>query len=163
MSLDLYTNNISLTQKAKFWGDFVSSLKGILGHFRWWLQPLFHLGNADLYAAPEPRITHWYPSITETLPPTYSGLRQEFGKLESLMWNQRAGSRAPTPVLPDANNRWERFFMKTIPPATIFLGFTVWDMTTAPSIQRYTALTEIWPRGEGSEQYVNTFSHRFNC
>eukprot|EP00091_Calanus_sinicus_P009169 TRINITY_DN215_c0_g1_i7.p1 TRINITY_DN215_c0_g1~~TRINITY_DN215_c0_g1_i7.p1 ORF type:complete len:117 (-),score=21.19 TRINITY_DN215_c0_g1_i7:108-458(-) len=89
MSLALYTHNVPLTQKAKFWGDFVSSLKG----------------NADLCAAPEPHITNWYPSITETIPPTYPGLRQEFGKLESLMWGQRAGSRAPTPVLPDANNR----------------------------------------------------------
>ena len=27
-SLDLYTQNIPLTQKAKFWTNFVSSLKG---------------------------------------------------------------------------------------------------------------------------------------
>ena len=28
MSLDLYTRNIPLTQKAKFWGNYVSALKG---------------------------------------------------------------------------------------------------------------------------------------
>ena len=28
MHLDLYTNNAALTQKAKFWCNFVSSLKG---------------------------------------------------------------------------------------------------------------------------------------
>merc|ERR1739838_394984 len=90
MSLDLYTRYGSLTQKAKFWGNYVSALKG----------------NADLCAAPEPRITTWYPSITESLPPTYPGLRHEYGKLESLMWRGRRGTSAPpTPVLPDANNR----------------------------------------------------------
>merc|ERR1712123_75637 len=90
MSLDLYTRNIPLTQKARFWGNYVSALKG----------------NADLCAAPEPRVTNWYPSITETVPPTYPDLRQEFGKLESLMWRGRRGTSAPpTRVLPDANNR----------------------------------------------------------
>ena len=28
VSLDLYTQNIPLTQKAKFWTNYVSSLKG---------------------------------------------------------------------------------------------------------------------------------------
>ena len=28
MSLDLYTRNIPLTQKARFWGNYVSALKG---------------------------------------------------------------------------------------------------------------------------------------
>ena len=27
-TLDIYTSNIPLTQKARFWSDFVSSLKG---------------------------------------------------------------------------------------------------------------------------------------
>merc|ERR1711962_1827972 len=89
MSLEIYTRNIPLTEKARFWGNFVSSLKG----------------GADLYAAPEPNVTNWNPSITETLPPAYSGLKQEFGKLESLMWNQKPLKRAPTPTLPDANDR----------------------------------------------------------
>ena len=28
MTLDLYTRNIPLTQKARFWGNYVSALKG---------------------------------------------------------------------------------------------------------------------------------------
>ena len=28
MSLDLYTRNIPLAQKARFWGNYVSALKG---------------------------------------------------------------------------------------------------------------------------------------
>merc|ERR1712130_54886 len=66
MSLDLYTRNIPLTQKAKFWGNYVSALKG----------------NADLCAAPEARVLNFYPSITQTIPPTYPDLRNEFGKLD---------------------------------------------------------------------------------
>merc|ERR1711971_1300951 len=62
MSLDLYTRNIPLTQKARFWGNYVSALKG----------------NADLCAAPEARVTNFYPSITETIPPAYPDLRNEF-------------------------------------------------------------------------------------
>ena len=63
-------------------------------------------GNADLCAAPEPRVTHYYPSITETLPPVYPGFRHEFGKLENLQWrSRRANSVEPTRVLPDANDR----------------------------------------------------------
>merc|ERR1712013_265989 len=53
MSLDTYTRYIPLHKAANFWGNYVSALKG----------------NADLCAAPEPRITHYYPSVTETLPP----------------------------------------------------------------------------------------------
>ena len=63
-------------------------------------------GNADLCAAPEPRITHYYPSVTETLPPAYPGFRHEFGKLENLQWRGRRGASVePTRVLPDANDR----------------------------------------------------------
>ena len=69
-------------------------------------------GSSDLCAAPEPRITHWYPSITETIPPVYPGLRYEFGKLENLMWRQRRGTTPPTPVLPDANDRWVKWTEK---------------------------------------------------
>ena len=67
---------------------------------------VFTPGNADLCAAPEARVINFYPSITETIPPTYPGLRQEFGKLETLMWRQHKGRSAPTPVLPEANDRW---------------------------------------------------------
>ena len=63
-------------------------------------------GNADLCAAPEPHITHYYPSVTETLPPAYPGFRHEFGKLENLQWRGRRGASVePTRVLPDANDR----------------------------------------------------------
>merc|ERR1711973_909996 len=89
MSLDLYTRNIPLTQKAKFWGNYVSALKG----------------NADLCAAPEARVLNFYPSITQTIPPTFPDLRNEFGKLENLMWKQVKNKSAPTPVLPAANDR----------------------------------------------------------
>merc|ERR1712098_941205 len=89
MSLDLYTRNIPLTQKAKFWGNYVSALKG----------------NADLCAAPEARVLNFYPSITQTIPSTYPDLRNEFGKLENLMWRQTKARNAPTPVLPEANDR----------------------------------------------------------
>ena len=106
MSLEVYTRNIPLTEKARFWGNFVSSLKGLIYIFFHLLgSNNFYRGGADLYAAPEPNVTNWYPSITETLPPAYSGLKQEFGKLESLMWNQKPLKRAPTPTLPDANDR----------------------------------------------------------
>merc|ERR1712045_991043 len=89
MSLDLYTRNIPLTQKARFWGNYVSALKG----------------NADLCVAPEARVTNFYPSITETIPPTYPDLRNEFGKLETLMWRQTKARAAPTLTLAEANDR----------------------------------------------------------
>merc|ERR1712083_1057055 len=84
-----FTPATFLTQKAKFWGNYVSALKG----------------TADLCAAPEPRITNIYPSITQTIPPTYGDLRNEFGKLENLMWRQNKAKSVPTPILPAANDR----------------------------------------------------------
>merc|ERR1712198_700756 len=39
------------------------------------------------------------------LPPTFPDLRNEFGKLENLMWKQVKNKSAPTPVLPAANDR----------------------------------------------------------
>merc|ERR1712079_780722 len=62
-------------------------------------------GNADLCAAPEARVRTFYPSITETIPANHAELRNEFGKLETLMWRQTKGKTAPTPTLPDANDR----------------------------------------------------------
>ena len=50
-------------------------------------------------------MTNFYPSITETIPPSYPDLRNEFGKLESLMWNQTKTRANPTPCLPEANDR----------------------------------------------------------
>ena len=105
MSLDLYTRNIPLTQKARFWGNYVSSLKGEIDSSELKSMCKIYVGNADLLAGPEPHITNWFPSITETLPPTYPGLKQEFSKLETLMWRQRRGTTPATPVLPDANDR----------------------------------------------------------
>ena len=54
-------------------------------------------------------MTNFYPSITEVVPPAYPDLRQEFGKLESLMWNARKPKVAPTATLPEANDRYELF------------------------------------------------------
>merc|ERR1712105_492434 len=52
MSLDAYTQNIPLTQKARFWSNYVSALKG----------------SQDLRAPEEPTLRTWHPSIIETLP-----------------------------------------------------------------------------------------------
>ena len=110
MSLDLYTRNIPLTQKAKFWGNYVSALKGMIFEMLP-QQNIFESaiknisGNADLCAAPEARVLNFYPSITQTIPSTYPDLRNEFGKLENLMWRQTKARNAPTPVLPEANDR----------------------------------------------------------
>merc|ERR1712109_428233 len=71
VSLDLYTQNIPLTQKAKFWTNYVSSLKG----------------NQDLRAN-EPNIRNFHPSVVETLPNDYPELKMEFSKLESQMFDR---------------------------------------------------------------------------
>merc|ERR1711972_218604 len=90
MNLDVYTQHIPLTSKARFWGNFVSALKG----------------SKDLNAAPEPYIRNFYPSIVETMPGADAKLKNEFGRLEDLMWRSRRGtSLPPTPVLPAANDR----------------------------------------------------------
>merc|ERR1712033_20923 len=91
MSLDLYTQNIPLTQKARFWSNYVSALKG----------------SQDLRAPEEGRVRTWHPSILETLPNEYPDLKHEFGKLESQMFDRprRAGTIPLTPVLPDAHDR----------------------------------------------------------
>merc|ERR1711964_695438 len=91
MSLDSYTQNIPLTQKARFWSNYVSALKG----------------SQDLRAPDEGRIRNWHPSIIETLPDEYPDLKHEFGKLELQMFDRprRAGTAPLTPVLPDAHDR----------------------------------------------------------
>ena len=86
MSLDLYTRNIPLTQKARFWGNYVSALKGDERYEKYII--LFkcycvrsiipinpYQGNADLCAAPEARVRTFYPSITETIPANHADLR----------------------------------------------------------------------------------------
>merc|ERR1712133_308518 len=67
MSLDSYTQNIPLTQKARFWSNYVSALKG----------------SQDLRAPEEAVPRTWHPSIIETLPNDFPDLKHEFGKLES--------------------------------------------------------------------------------
>merc|ERR1711878_231115 len=90
VSLDLYTQNIPLTQKAKFWTNYVSSLKG----------------NQDLRAN-DPNIRNWHPSVIETLPNDYPELKMEFSKLESQMFDRpmRRAYEPLTPVIADANER----------------------------------------------------------
>merc|ERR1712121_630472 len=45
-------------------------------------------------------------SIVETMPGADANLKNEFGRLEDLMWRSRRGtSLPPTPVLPAANDR----------------------------------------------------------
>eukprot|EP00092_Neocalanus_flemingeri_P064089 GFUD01077667.1.p1 GENE.GFUD01077667.1~~GFUD01077667.1.p1 ORF type:complete len:119 (+),score=21.57 GFUD01077667.1:40-396(+) len=89
-SLALYTQNIPLTQKAKFWTNYVSALKG----------------NQDLRAS-DPPLRTYHPSILDTLPNEYPDLRQEFGKLESQMFDRpkRKAQEPLTPVIADANDR----------------------------------------------------------
>jgi len=90
-SLDLYTQNASLTQKAKFWTNYVSALKGA----------------QDLRAPDETNVRTWHPSIIQTLPDDFPDLKHEFGKLESQMFDRprRRGTEPLTPVLPDAHDR----------------------------------------------------------
>merc|ERR1711963_1254589 len=79
MNLDCYTQYIPLTAKARFWGNFVSALKG----------------GKDLYAAPEPHVRNFYPSIVEYIPTADSKTKNEFGRLEDLMWRSRRGTACP--------------------------------------------------------------------
>merc|ERR1712117_912440 len=90
VSLNLYTQNIPLTQKAKFWTNYVSSLKG----------------NQDLRAN-DPNTRNCHPSLIETLPNDYPELKMEFSKLESQMFDRpmRRAHEPLTPVIADANDR----------------------------------------------------------
>merc|ERR1712226_1445769 len=83
MSLDTYTQNIPLTQKARFWSNYVAALKG----------------SQDLRAPDEAALRTWHPSIIETLPNEFPDLKHEFGKLESQMFDRprRVGSDPPSP------------------------------------------------------------------
>ena len=109
--------------------------KVILGQQKLVVFIVFIQGNADLCAAPEARVINFYPSITETIPPTYPGLRQEFGKLETLMWRQHKGRSAPTPVLPEANDRWSSKLI-CLSSKLLLSGYTLLDGTTAQSTPR---------------------------
>ena len=80
MNLDVYTQHIPLTQKARFWGNWVSALKG----------------GKDMCAAPEPHIRHFYPSIVETMPGADSRLKNEFGRLEERVLCQFSWEFSPS-------------------------------------------------------------------
>jgi len=122
MSLDSYTQNIPLTQKARFWSNYVSALKGTLEveyqhepHKN--SLPFRYYPNLTLYdilyrsqdlRAPEEAVPRtWHPSIIETLPNDFPDLKHEFGKLESQMFDRprRRGADPLSPVLPDARDR----------------------------------------------------------
>merc|ERR1712184_165468 len=80
MNLDCYTQYIPLTSKARFWGNFVSALKG----------------SNDLYASPVPHVRTYYPSIVEALPQGELKLKHEFGKLEKQTWDLPPSYSSPS-------------------------------------------------------------------
>merc|ERR1712037_1027322 len=89
-SLHTYTQNIPLTQKAKFWTNYVSALKG----------------TQDLRAS-DPTPHPWHPSVLAHLPDQYPDLKQQFSRLESeLDAVPKRRSQVPlTRVIPEANDR----------------------------------------------------------
>ena len=109
VSLDLYTQNIPLTQKAKFWTNYVSSLKGNFSNRDEYqmLEECILSGNQDLRAN-ESQLRTWHPSVIETLPNDYPELKMEFTKLESQMFDRpmRRAHEPLTPVIADANERY---------------------------------------------------------
>ena len=93
MNLDVYTQHVPLTQKARFWGNFVSALKGakyaniyaknICKYHSCPFMVDCVAGGKDLYAAPEPHVRNFYPSIVEYIPTADSKTKNEFGRLEA--------------------------------------------------------------------------------
>merc|ERR1712141_875341 len=81
MSMDLYTQNISLTQKAKFWSNYISALKG----------------QETLCAAGEGECRVWYPSVWETVPSEAKDLKKEIGKIEDQMLSRKRQGTPPDP------------------------------------------------------------------
>merc|ERR1719312_2311927 len=73
MSFDLSTQNITLTQKAKFWTNYISALKG----------------QDALCAAGEGESKLWYPSVWESVPPEARDLKKEIGKIEDQMLSRK--------------------------------------------------------------------------
>merc|ERR1712029_660436 len=80
MSFDTYTQNISLTQKARFWTNYISALKGQEG----------------LCAGGEGESLLYYPSVWETVPSECKDLKKEIGKIEDQIC---PGSEEPLPLL----------------------------------------------------------------
>merc|ERR1712189_45936 len=89
MSFDLYTQNISLTQKAKFWTNYVSALKG----------------QEPICAGGEGESLLWYPSVWENVPSECRDLKKEIGKIEDQMLSRKRQATPLTPVLPDAHDK----------------------------------------------------------
>merc|ERR1711915_863864 len=89
MSLDLYTQNISLTQKARFWSNYISALKG----------------QETLCAAGEGESRVWYPSVWETVPAEARDLKKEIGKIEDQMLSRKRQGTPLTPVIPQAHDQ----------------------------------------------------------
>merc|ERR1712106_76133 len=89
-SLHNYTQNIPLTQKAQFWTNYVSALKG----------------NQDLRAS-DPAPHTYHPSVLDNLPNEYPDLKQEISKMESQLYAvPKRKSQVPlTPVIAEANDR----------------------------------------------------------
>merc|ERR1712111_192961 len=89
MSFDTYTQNISLTQKARFWTNYISALKGQEG----------------LCAGGEGESLLYYPSVWETVPSECEDLKKEIGKIEDQMLSRKRGTTPLTPVIPDAHDK----------------------------------------------------------
>ena len=104
MSMDLYTQNISLTQKARFWSNYISALKGEL------LLTIPSLtsssvGQETLCAAGEGESRVWYPSVWETVPAEARDLKKEIGKIEDQMLSRKRQGTPLTPVIPQAHDQ----------------------------------------------------------
>ena len=108
MSMDLYTQNISLTQKARFWSNYISALKGKISS----VFPLLCLtrlcpGQETLCAAGEGESRVWYPSVWETVPAEARDLKKEIGKIEDQMLSRKRQGTPLTPVIPQAHDQYE--------------------------------------------------------
>ena len=104
--MDLYTQNISLTQKARFWSNYISALKGKISS----VFPQFCLtrpcpGQETLCAAGEGESRVWYPSVWETVPAEARDLKKEIGKIEDQMLSRKRQGTPLTPVIPQAHDQ----------------------------------------------------------
>ena len=142
MSLDLYTRNIPLTQKAKFWGNYVSALKG---ESEYWVGDLITIISRQCWPVRRsgaPRHQH-LPLHHADHPPD---------PLRPQKWVRQAGeSDVETKqgqVCSNSNfaccqwqvnlfdcEEWRELVMSS-------LGYTLLVTATAQSIQRFMALTE---------------------
>ncbi|XP_023349013.1 uncharacterized protein LOC111717799 isoform X1 [Eurytemora carolleeae] len=116
-TLDIYTSNIPLTQKARFWSDFVSSLKGdlvakeksimftpsLFSMYKPMDVTLYDIiyGEQDLCARDYVRDTTWYPGVHDILPQYYPDLTEDLGRTDSHMMRraQRAWTLPPRHIV----------------------------------------------------------------